>query len=350
MLQAEANYVMQQHEKITASTVSNMFQAADQDPPPYASGREQGKEAELICKVVALAGGKLDGELRKLGIDPKDYESAPQPQRYLQMQNALKRMTTRTAVGELTGLMPVQTFEGHDGRGNYAIGVVAVVSPAMKEFAREVVTAHGNLTADPTRAQDLTALYANREALVRDFGVRRMFDSDGLPVLISFAQWGSDYEGNDLSVASEYRRIAMEQAAATADAQIAQFLKGNMSVDSQTTTGRELDKEAERLPDGYVQDDAATKTVISGLLKTMQSHAQVDVTGIQTLHSWSQKHPETGKPVVGVIRMWSAAGEKAIRSLRDQHGTGKASVAAVEPPHGPPSVQQGRDLMNASDF
>jgi hypothetical protein len=220
----------------------------------------------------------------------------------------------------------------------------------LQEFAREVRTAHGEFQPDPTRAQDLTQLYAAPAQLVHDFGVRRMFDGDGLPVLVSFAQWGSDYAGSDPAVAQEYRRIAIRQAAAKADGQIAQFVAGSAGFNSSSETGRDLEKQAERLPDGYVQDDAATKSVTSALLETIRSHANVQVTGIQTLHTWSRKHPETGKQIVGVIRMWSAAGEKATRAMRDQRGPVATPAAVNEPPHGPPSVQQGRDLMNASDF
>ena len=310
--------------------------------------REPGKQAELIRKVVALAGGRLDGELRNLGINPKEYEEAPPPQRYLQMQNALKRETVRHAYGDLVGLVPLQTFEGHDGRGNYTIGVVAVVSPSLKELAGQVATAHGQFQPDPARAQDLKQVYGDPAKLIRDFGIRRMFDPAGLPVLISFAQWASDYAGNDPAVAQEYRGVAVQQAQARADGQIAQFLKGTMNVDEKSET--DLEKQAERLPDGYVQDDAATKAVTSSLLATIRNHASVQATGIQTLYTWSRKHPDTGKQIVGVIRMWSAAGEKATRELRDQHRVPATSAAVTESPHGSPSVQQGRDLMNISDF
>ncbi|HET6306874.1 MAG TPA: hypothetical protein VFG12_06790, partial [Rhodopila sp.] len=253
------------------------------------------------------------------------------------------------AIGELTGLVTAQTFEGQDGKGNYVIGVVAVVSPTMKDFARDVLTAHGEIAPDPERAQDLSRLYADRKQLIPEFGVRRLFDSEGLPVLVSFAQWASGYAGSDPTMADQYRQVAMEQAEARADAQIAQFLKGSMMADSQSETGRAIEKAAERLPDGYVQDDAATKTVTDGMLSTLRSHAQVQVTGIQTLHRWSEKHPLTGQQIVGVIRIWSAAGEKAVRQLRDRHGP-TASAPAPEQLNGPPSVTQGRTLMNASDF
>ena len=350
LLQAEADYVRQQNLQITDDTTKNLFHAAGQEPPPYEAVREPGKQAELIRKVVALAGGRLDGELRNLGINPKEYEEAPPPQRYLQMQNALKRETVRHAYGDLVGLVPLQTFEGHDGRGNYTIGVVAVVSPSLKELAGQVATAHGQFQPDPARAQDLKQVYGDPAKLIRDFGIRRMFDPAGLPVLISFAQWASDYAGNDPAVAQEYRGVAVQQAQARADGQIAQFLKGTMNVDEKSETGRDLEKQAERLPDGYVQDDAATKAVTSSLLATIRNHASVQATGIQTLYTWSRKHPDTGKQIVGVIRMWSAAGEKATRELRDQHRVPATSAAVTKSPHGSPSVQQGRDLMNISDF
>jgi hypothetical protein len=349
LLQAEADYVKQQGLRITDEIGARVFKATGQEPPQYDAGAAPGQDAELVRKIVAVANGKLDGELRDLGIDPKAYSEAPQPQRYVQMQNALKRQTARQALGELVGLVPVQTFEGHDGKGNYTIGVVAVVSPAMKELARELLTAHGDFEPDPSRAQDLRRLYSDRTQLIRDFGVRRMWDSAGLPVLVSFAQEASDYSGSDPAVAEQYRRIAMEEAEAEADGQIAQFLKGSMMVASQSETGREIEKAAERLPDGYVQDDAATKTATDGLLTTLRSRAQVQVTGIQTLHTWSEKHPDNGQKIIGVIRIWSAAGEKATRELRDQRGPATPAAPAGEP-HGTPSVTQGRDLMNASDF
>jgi hypothetical protein len=349
LLEAESDYVKQQGLRITDEEVSRVFKAGDQTPPPYDTGQVPGKTAELVRKVVALANGKVDGELRAIGIDPTEYNAAPQPQRYLQMQNAMKRLTARQAVGELTGLVTAQTFEGQDGKGNYMIGVVAVVSPTMKDFARDVLTAHGNIAPDPARAQDLTRVYSDRKQLIPEFGVRRLFDSAGLPVLVSFAQWASGYSGSDPAVSEQYRRVAMEQAEARADAQIAQFLKGSMMVDSQSETGRTIEKAAERLPDGYVQDDAATKSVTDAMLRTLRSHSQVQVTGIETLYSWGAKHPKTGQKIVGVIRIWSAAGEKAVRQLRDQHGSAAAKPVAA-PPNGTPSVTKGRDLMNASDF
>jgi hypothetical protein len=349
LLQAEADYVKQQGLHIVDDTMQRLFKAAGEEPPPFDAGRVPGQEAELIRKIVAVANGRLDGELKNLNIDPKDYNSVPPPQRYVQLQNSLKRSTLRTAAAELVGLVPVQTFEGHDGKGNYTIGVVAVISQGMKDLAREVLTAHGEIAPDPSRAQDLTALYADPRQLIRDFGVRRVYDSAGLPVVVSFAQSASSYSGTDSAVAEEYRRAARANAEATADGNIAQFLKGSMNFTSNDGTVRELERAAERLPDSYVQQDAATKTATADMLTTLRTHADVTITGEQTLHTWSAKHPDNGQRIIGVIRMWSAAGEKATRELRD-HRVPAVAASSAEQPHGAPAVATGRDLMNASDF
>jgi hypothetical protein len=350
LLQAEGDYVKQQGLRITDETIRRFYQAAGQEPPPYDAGRAPGQEAELIRKLLAVANGKLDGELRNLGIDPQQFNEAPPPQRYVQFQNALKRRTVRDAFGELVGLMPVQTFEGHDGKGNYWIGVIAVVSPRLKELAQQVLSAHGNLPPDPSRAQDLTIFYADKPALVRDFGVRQAFDAAGYPVLISFAQSASAYRGSDPAIADQYNQAAREQAEAKADGQLAQFLNGSMSFHAEDESGRAIDKEAERLSDNYEQDDAARKSVIAATLTILRNRAQVQVTGIQTLTRWQLKHPDTGQKIIGVVRMWSAAGEQATRALRDQHGAAPAPAPAAGQATQAPAVAKGRDLMNASDF
>jgi hypothetical protein len=353
LLQAEGNYIKQQGLTITDETIGKLYNAAGQEPPPYDTGRTPGQQGELIRKILAVGNGKLDEELRNLGIDPKDYNEAPPPQRYIQMQKSLGRKTVRTASGELVGLLPVQTFEGHDGQGNYAIGVVAVVSPAMKELALQVLTAHGEIAPvapDPARAMDVTQLFSDKTQLIRDFGVRRLFDSKGLPMIVSFGQWASSYSGTDKAVAEVARRVAREQAESRADGQIAQFLGGSMKVDVASDTGAKLDKTADRLSDGYKQDNIATTSVANEINEILHNRAHEKVTGVETLSSWSQKHPETGQQIIGVIRIWSAAGEKATRATRDKRGPVATAVAVPDHPNGAPAVAKGRDLMQASDF
>jgi hypothetical protein len=146
----------------------------------------------------------------------------------------------------------VQTFEGHDGKGNHQIGLVAVVSPKMKTFAQSVLRLRGNFPADNAKAQDLGALVKDKQALLQDFGIRWIYDQNGLPVLVSFYQWGLDASGNDPVLGAQMRDIAVKKAIELADAQIAQFLAASATLTTKSETGERYEKAVERAIDGYV--------------------------------------------------------------------------------------------------
>lgn len=346
MVQAQSEYVLKQNVQITVQTVSDMFKAADREPPPYvATDRDPTKLAELVRKLVALRTGQIEKALKELNIDPADYERASEPQRYTQMRAALTTKTTEKAFGELVGLMPVQTFEKPIGGDAYKIGVVAIVSPRMKDLAQRVLKDRGRFDPEPARASRLSDLVADKTRLVRDFGVRWRYDDAGLPVLVSFYQWTNEYKGQDPITAERYREIAFKQAEQGADAQIALFLKGSLNVVRVSETSRQSLEAADRNPDGYVAQQAEVRKLLDGFQQTIRSDASVTITGLVTLSRWTGTHPETGAPIVGAVRMWSAAGEQAARNLRD--GRPPAAAAA---PSGPGAGRTGRKLMDATDF
>jgi hypothetical protein len=351
LLDAAEDFVKAEGETVDNEITHEFYNAAHQEPPPFDKGQEPGQAAELIRKLLAVGNAQLDGELQKLGVDPKSYEAAPEPQKHLQLRNALTQETMRRAFADIVGLTPVQTFEGNDGKGDYQIGVVAVVSPKLRDFAQEVLRAHGEFEPDPAKAQDLKTLFGGDKAkLLCDFGVRRMFDRNGLPVIVSFAQWAPEgSSGDDPSVLDSYREVAFSQAESQADAQIADFLAGSAQFDSKSEVGQSLEKMAERLPDDYIKQDAATHDLVDGMFKSMQARSHISLTGIETVRRWTMAHPVTGRPVVGIIRMWSAAREKQVRALRDGRG-GDAGASAADAPREDATVRTGNDYMKATDF
>lgn len=355
LLEAQADYVLQQNAQITAETVSTLFKAADREPPPYKpADNDPTKVAELVRKLVALGSGKLDKELRDLGINPSEYERAADPQRYVQMRSALMSKSMERAFGDLVGLTPVQTFEARLGSGDtakgapYKIGVFAVVSPKMKDFAQRVLKERGQFPPEPAKAAKLSDLYADKARLVHDFGVRWRYDENGLPVIVSFSQWMSDYRGQDPITAERYRETAHKQAELRADAQIADFLKGSVNVERTADVGQTFDEGANRMPDGYVEQQAEVRKLLSAYQSNIRRRSQVSVTGLTTLSRWSGKHPDNGQEILGVVRIWSAAAEQQTRALRD--GRPPAVPAVAGRPTGPGPVQTGRKLMDANDF
>lgn len=351
LLNADAEFIKSEGEQVTAETTREFYLAAHQEPPPFDKGQAPGQTAELIRKLFAVGNAQLDAELQKLDVDPKQYAVAPEPQQHVQLRNAISQQTIRRAIAGLVGVTPVQTFEGNDGQGHYRIGVIAVVSSKMREFAQQVLRAHGEFEPDIARAQDLKKLFGgDRAGLLRDFGVRRMFDKNGLPVIVSFAQWiPGGAKGDDPSVADAYRQVAFSQVESQADAQISDFLAGSAEFNEQSILGQSMMKVVERLPDDYIKQDAAMRDLTSGLMQQLQTRSHINLTGIETVRRWTLNHPVTGQPVVGIIRMWSAARENQVRKLRDGRADAGAGQAA-DAPHEGAAVKTGNDYMRAADF
>ena len=352
MKDAKARWVQQQNRSITTSLIAKAYRAADQSPPPFQSDDiiKPAKLAEIVAKIEALGVGTLDQALREMGLDPAKYEKSPPAQRHVQISNDLVKVVTTRSVGDLIGLTTMQTFEGHDGKGNHEIGVVAVVSPKMKSFAQSVLRLRGNFPPEPGKGQDLGVLIQNKEALLQDFGTRWLYDSNGLPVLVSFYQWGLDASGSDPVLAAEVRNFAIKKATELADAQIAQFLAASATLTTKSTTGEKYEKAVERAVDGYVAQLGPTTSLIDGLDEVFDERARVEnLTGLRTLATWGLKHPMSTQTVVGVVRLWSAASETATRAVKDAR-----PIAQVAPStratSGPAGTAKGRDLNSADDF
>jgi hypothetical protein len=350
LMGAQTEYIKQQGQHIASETVASLFKAANQDPPPFDPGAAgaPGQLNDILRKVAGFVGGKLDEKLRELNIDPKESERAAPPQRHVQLREAFNKSTVSRSFGELVGMMPVKTFEGHDGAGNYRIGVVAVASPAMKELAQQVLRARGQFPADPARAGNPRDVLRDKDDLARQFGVRRLFDEEGSPVILSFGQWGIA-PGSSGAAAEAMYRVALQQAKSLADAQIAEFLAASADFEGKTEVGELMEQAVNRMPDGYVGQEATVTQLLDGRNQVARRRSQAQVTGLRDLGTWTHRHPETKQLIIGAVRIWSATHERTVRAIRDQ----RAAPAATGPApraDGPAGVQAGRSLMRAEDF
>ncbi len=161
---------------------------------------------------------------------------------------------------------------------------------------------------------------ADKAALVDWFGVRWMYDKQGLPVIVSFAQWGAERTGSkDTAMIAEFEEAAMRQAEMRAGEQIAEFLAASGENDSNSEFRSRMQQVAERMADGYIAQKDPAKSIKAPLRDAMQRRAKLDnLTGLMTLMKWKRQHPEVPQQMIyGAVRYWSAAGEAAIRQQRD---------------------------------
>ncbi len=346
LIEAQAAFVAERFTFQTTNTVKDFYKAGTDEPPPYIDGRSTNGAVTVLRKLLGVVNGKLDKQLLDMGIDPKEYAKAPEPQKTALLTNHLKIQNIKKSFGDMIGLLPVMTFEANDGAHNFRVGVVAVVSSSMKDFAKQVLSAQGGFQPNSERAQDLTKLYADKKQLLSDFGVRRLYDERGLPVIVSFAQWGSSYSGTDAAMAATYEDAARRQAEAVADGQISDFLAANVAYSDTSEVGQEQDRIASSLPDTV--STAETVKIVDALTRTIKRTSSAKITGLHTLYQWTGRHPASKTPIIGVIRIWSASAEQAIRGLDSpKKADDAASPSATK---GTPGVTQGRQLMNKDDF
>jgi len=355
VLNAQKKFVVAQGLTLTAESVSQLLRAGSQEPPPFRreSLDRPGALPDLTRRILAVARGRLDNELRELGIDPADLNRVPEPQRHIQLANRLRITSVERAFGELVGFSPIQTFEAHDGQGNFYVGVVLAGSHRRKAVAAQILSQRGQFQANPDPAvrTRIRSLVANRNALVDDFGVRLLDDDNGLPILVSFAQWGVSYVGGDRMRADLERDAAESQVRSLADRQIAEFLAASAEFRKAGDIQGNTEVASRRHADNYIEQEATTSTIVDQMDQTIRRRAQINnLPGIHTLSSWTARHPDTNRPIVGCVRAWSAVNEAAMREYRSPTSQAPAAAPAASQPAGRPGIRMGREIVGGRDF
>ncbi|MBN2069149.1 MAG: hypothetical protein JW739_05880 [Opitutales bacterium] len=352
----EAQYIKMQYQSIKAENVKELFANAAGEVPDfsYEDAGDPSKFGQILDKLLAVTEGKLDKELDELGVDKEQFARAPESQRHVMLSESLVKSTMVESMGSISGLIPVQTFEGFNEQKEHVIGVVCVVSPKLKQFAYDVLHRRGQIAPTDRAGEDLYELFSADDALLIDqFGVRKMIDEDGYPVLISFGQWSNSSRSENQTLVRKYRMAAKKQAEAQALNQLAMFLNGKTMVQSQSDMG-ELFEEAYKVhPDNYKEQDMVN-SIIDTFHEKSRDVSKVNVSGLVPLYSWTVKHPDYGHEIVGVIMMWSPKTEKAARESREwkpgRTPSSSGSVPAQEEQNGRNGSKTGEDYMDLDDF
>lgn len=354
---AQATFLSSQGLRIASQVSDDFYSAGGEEPPPFNAGSEQapGRLNDLFRKLAGLANAEIDRLLHEANLDPRQYEVAPAPQRTIMLRHAYRRSTVRRALGELSGMVACKTFEGHDGQGNFQIGVVGVVSPRLREFAAEVLRRRGDFTPDPSRAGDPPErIMDNKDDLLRQFGARRIFDPRGYPIIVAFGQWAAASLGAGGSVAraNALERAAISQARAMADAQIGFFLSSRAAFDTENVAGETLEEAVSRMPDNSALPEATATSIVDRVRQRYQARSEVTIVGLADLGGvWRHRHPVTGAEIIGVVRIWSPMAEQAARGLQERPAPSPANQPQrAAPPATAPGTESGRSLMRTRDF
>lgn len=356
IINARVEFIRYQFAHLLTETTRDLFEDDSYGLPPDPVAdmdATRGRLRSMFAKLLAVGDAKLNSKLVDMGLDPADFEPPPNVRREDHYTNTLLNTTTTRGYGSLAGLLPLQTFEGTDGRGQYVVGVLVVYSPSFHQFATDILQGRGKLQAQRTPPPLAEQLGRDSERFASQFGVRRMYDEDGMPVVVAFGQHAIVDRGGSARALDRRRESAVSLARSAADASLAMFVNGNLVFSNQATTGQIIEEYTltEQKRGGYT---TAVENVgfVSKLEEQVKQRAELSLSGITDYTTWTYVHPDSGQELVGVVRMWSPRTQQAARALRDfKPETGEAAAETVpERKHAPARVRQGGMPADVSDF
>ena len=359
LLKAQAKYVEHLGVSVRTESVNRLFD--DKTKMPSFSEedlRASGKLGELFDKAVAVVGGKLDGELQEMGIDPEEFRAAPKEKRARLFERSVAETTVTRARQTLTGVIPVKTFEANNEAGDHAVAVAIVASSKFRQFVHDITQSKGDIAADPAKASTqplLQMLRSDKGALINEFGIRRMYDEQGYPVLVSFGQASNPYRGDDYQQRADNRELSYAAAKASSYANFAYLF--NATGASEQAIGQKMSRQTTGVVraegQSISESEEQTQEFIQTVDREISARGNVsNLPGTRELFRWSEKHPLYGHEINGVVYLWHPLSEQNARGMRDfkPTRTAQGNQPAAQRTSGQPGSSQSRDLMSSDDF
>jgi len=350
---AQTKFVQKVYGRIAAEQIKKLKEDLSSNAEVFPeSADERTKVGALFDKLIALGDAELNKKLQEMNIDSKKFDALPPAQKKdLFCREFTKSMIT-TAIGNTDGMMPIQTFEGNDDKGNYAIGVLLMYADSFKQLAYDVANYRKPFMPKSKIGKPIReAVITPPEVLVNQFGVRCLFNENGEPVIVSFGQWAISYTGDNERVRQRHVESANKTAIDQANANIAFFLSGRLMMERKKDIGERVEEFLIKKPDGFIERHDDVNTLIDKTNELTRQQAKADLAGISTLHDWEYDHPN-GQKIIGVIQVWSydsAQNTNKVRTWQPNSGNSGNSAPEAEPKT-TPGVKQGEKYMNPADF
>ena len=75
-----------------------------------------------------------------MGGDSSQFDAAPESEKKVLFMKQFTEKAMVRAVGSVSGLVPMQSFEGRTEEGTHAIGVIMMYSPKLKQLALFIIS------------------------------------------------------------------------------------------------------------------------------------------------------------------------------------------------------------------
>ena len=339
---AVAKYVMDKMGATMAEQFNETFM--DQSSDRLQPGKDvKSTEERIEEKTQQLTEAQLDEGLRKLGVTPAGSIA----EKRVLAKKVLAKKSFNDAMGSSAGLLPVQTFEGWDEKGKYALGCIIRGGEETETIAECLRFKQRPVLSRPDRGLTVEEAMPSDAELVSQFGVRMFFDKNGVPALLSFGQWGSAYTGTDEDMAEDAMEHALKQAKAEADDQLTMFINSSITLHEESSRGRAAETAAVFDANG-VPTEQTVKGIIDTQLKQARQKGSDTMIGRSTVCEKVIKHPG-GHKIAVCVRMWSFGQYEAMKRIIERPKA-PVVVAPVEAPAAPAAGTSGKRRGRSYDF
>lgn len=303
MLNLQTEFIRDAFGRIATSKIQNYEADNSTNAKEFDELPKGDKVDQILNKLTQLAGAKLDKALKDLGVDASSL-SEDRKKNLLKQEFLSKTMTS--AVGSMSGLVPVQTVVTQR-RGEYDVGVIAVVSNKTRQLAKDMALARQSTIKGKGKAIS-EYLPKDTKGFLNEYGIRLVYDEKGAPIILSYGNWGYVADPSNAKKTNILEDEAKETALAMADAAIVEFINTNLSLKDERTTGdtyEEIIKQSINVNDNSTQEQTQDITnIIDKVKKKVTANASGKIRGIRTLKKWNYTG-ENGIEHVGAVRFYS---------------------------------------------
>lgn len=311
-LNLQIDFIRDAYGKQAAQTLRKTFTDNSTNAKEFEKLPPESIFAQLLTKISELAGAKLDEMLTNLGVDFQKGLSEER-KKILMAENLVKNIQT-TAMGQISGLVPIQTAVTKDG-STYDIGVIAVMSEKTVQIARDMKFKRNSIIKG--KGKNIKEfLPTTNDGFLDEFGIRLVYDENGAPVILSYGRWGYIKNSSDEYVNKRQKDIAQKQAAAQADAAISEFVALSLSLKENSQSGKDVEHALTQLiTSGNTQEsEKVAKNIIDIASSEVKATSNMQLKGIRTLKRWSASDKNNVEHV-GVVRFYSYANVKNINEV-----------------------------------
>jgi hypothetical protein len=301
---ARAKFIFDRYGREIANSITEVLEdgsTQSSDFSPDACSRSQ--LDSLYDKVAALTDSKLNKALEANGVDPAEFQAASTKHRKTLFLDKTLETITRRASGDITGILPVKTFFAQNDKGTARVGVIMVYSPTLVAVANDIRSGK-NPSLQGKVAGKPIADYVNveTEQLLANFGPRLVFDENANPIILSYAQWGSSYNGNNERQQERSRDLAFSRADMQASQLITEFINGSLSQESKQVAGQFIHRYLET--DCKDTSEIEINNLVDEFSSKLKINASAKVSGSTIVKRWSHR-TNYGSEIIGVVRAWS---------------------------------------------